>query len=142
MKTWIKVLIITFVIGLSAFVAGPLIWTPSPDASPTDFQKPFFMFLGLIEALMFGIGISFLVFGWKLVKNATQQAKKRTIAMYFSLAWLLVSWWPHDNLHIHNAMNMQGLLYIDYGFHFTLIIASSILAYYFFVPIAKQSTKV
>ena len=41
----------------------------------------------------------------------------------------MVSWWPHDNLHIHNGNDLQGLLYIEYGFHVTLIIAASVLAF-------------
>ena len=38
-------------------------------------------------------------------------------------------WWPHDNLHLHNGMDMQGLLFIEYGFHVTLIIAAGALAF-------------
>ena len=49
--------------------------------------------------------------------------------MYLSIGWFLVSWWPHDNLHIHNGMDMQGLLYIEYSFHVTLIIAALVLAF-------------
>ena len=40
--------------------------------------------------------------------------------MYLSIGWFLVSWWPHDNLHIHNGD--------EYGFHVTLIIAAGVLA--------------
>ncbi len=49
--------------------------------------------------------------------------------MYLSVGWFLVSWWPHDNLHIHNGMDLQGLLYIEYGFHVTLIVAALVLAF-------------
>jgi hypothetical protein len=49
--------------------------------------------------------------------------------MYLSIGWLMVSWWPHDNLHISNSNNLQGLLFIEYGFHFTLMIAALVLAY-------------
>ena len=131
MKTWIKVLIITILIGAPALPLGRIIWTPSPDANPTAAQKPFFIFLSVVEALLLGLGVAFIIFGWKLVKNSSQQKRALTLWAYVSLAWLLVSWWPHDNLHIHNAMNMQGLLYIEYGFHMTLVIASLILTYYF-----------
>jgi hypothetical protein len=40
-----------------------------------------------------------------------------------------VSWWPHDNMHIHNAMNIDGLIVIEYVFHFTLIAAGFVLTY-------------
>jgi hypothetical protein len=53
----------------------------------------------------------------------------RAYATYLSIGWLMVSWWPHLNLHRHNkADNLQGLLYIDYGFHVPLMIAAVILA--------------
>jgi hypothetical protein len=41
----------------------------------------------------------------------------------------MVSWWPHDYLHIHNGNDLQGLLYIEYGFHLTLMLAGIVLAY-------------
>ena len=51
--------------------------------------------------------------------------------MYLSIGWLLISWWPHDNVYSHNGEDMQGLLYIEYGFHVTLMAAGLILAYSF-----------
>jgi hypothetical protein len=49
------------------------------------------------------------------------------------------SWWPHDNLHISNGNNLQGLLFIEYGFHFTLMIAALVLAYCFLSLIRQRS---
>jgi hypothetical protein len=49
--------------------------------------------------------------------------------MYLAIGWFLVSWWPHDNMHIHNGNDLQGLLYIEYGFHVTLMAGGLILAY-------------
>jgi hypothetical protein len=48
--------------------------------------------------------------------------------MYLSIGYLMVSWWPHLNLHTHNGMNLQGLLFIDYFFHLPLEIAGVALA--------------
>ncbi len=138
MKTWLKFLLITLIIGIPAFALGPIIWTPSPDIKPTASQMPFFIFLSAIEALLFGFGIAVIIYGWKLVKKVPLQSKNRTLAAFVSLEWLLVSWWPHDNLHIHNGMNAQGLLYIDYIFHVTIIIASLILVHYFFYAIKEK----
>ena len=47
------------------------------------------------------------------------------------MVWLLVSWWPHDNSHIHNGFDPAGLLIIDLTFHLTIILASLILTFYF-----------
>ena len=49
-----------------------------------------------------------------------------------------VSWWPHNNLHIHNGMDLQGLLYIECGFHFTLMIAGIVLGYSFLSLTAER----
>ena len=144
MKTWLKVLLITLVFGIPAFILGPVIWTPSPDIKPTPAQLPFFIFLSLIESLLFGLGISVIFYGWKLVQKVPQQIKNKTVAAFISLSWLLVSWWPHDNSHIHNGMNAQGLLYIDYIFHVTLIAASLVLVYYLYTLkafIIKEKSK-
>ena len=144
MKTWLKVLLITLVFGIPAFILGPVIWTPSLDIKPTPAQLPFFIFLSLIESLLFGLGISVIFYGWKLVQKVPQQIKNKTVAAFISLSWLLVSWWPHDNLHIHNGMNAQGLLYIDYIFHVTLIAASLVLVYYLYTLkafIIKEKSK-
>ena len=55
-------------------------------------------------------------------------SKRMTWAMFLCIIWLLISWWPHDNLHKHNGLNLQGLLFIEYGFHVTLMIVGAILA--------------
>ncbi len=130
MKSWIKALIITFFFGVPAFVLGPVIWPPAahgPELSSA--QLPFAIAVFAIEALAFGLGISFLTLGLPVVRKVSEGSRARAWAAYLSIGWLVVSWWPHDNLHIHNGMDMQGLLYIEYGFHVTLIIAASVLAF-------------
>ena len=83
----------------------------------------------MFEALTFGLGVSFLLFGFAPLKRAVGGSAWRTWAIYLSVGWFLVSWWPHDNLHIHNGDDLQGLLYIEYGFHVTLMLAGIVLAY-------------
>ena len=132
MKTWMKVLFVTALFGVPAFLLGPVIWPPAAGGpEPSAGQLPFFVVLFAIEALAFGLGISFLAFGLPLVRKAAGGSRLRAWAMYLSIVWLLVSWWPHDNLHIHTAMDLQGLLYIEYGFHMTLILSGLVLAYSF-----------
>ncbi len=127
MKVWIKFLIITLILGVPALILGPIIWTPSPDVYVTAFQFPFFAFIALVEALLFGFGIAFLIYVLPIVKKKD----KLTLWAFISLTWLLVSWWPHDNLHIHNGLNPAGLLIIDLVFHLSIILASLILTFYF-----------
>ncbi len=147
MKPWVKVLITTLVLGITAFLAepnGPLgaFWAPHPGVSEaTGIQIPLFLILGLVEALTFGVGVSFLIFGYPLVKAIGPASESMSRAAHLSIAWFLINWWPHDSLHIHNGVELNGLLAIDYAFHITLIIAGLILAC-FFVTLLRQERAV
>ena len=145
---WVKWLVVTLVLAVLAFLAspnGPLggFWRPSPDfPQPTDAQLPLFVLLNATEALVFGFGAAFLIFGYPLVQAMLPASRGLTLAAYLSIAWLLVSWWPHDSLHIANGVNMGGLLAIEYGFHVTLMIAGVILAYFFLNVLRGRSRNV
>jgi len=134
-QTWIKWIAVTLVLAIIAFLTspnGPLgaFWPPSHDfPQPTEAQLPFFIVLNAVEALVFGFGMAFLMFGYPLVQTMWPAPKWLTPAAYLSLAWLLISWWPHDSLHITNGTNMSGLLAIEYGFHVTVMVAGVILVY-------------
>ena len=64
----------------------------------------------------------------------------RAWAMYLSVGWFLVSWWPHYNLHLHTGLDLQSLLYIEYGFHVTLIFAAFVLAYSLLTLLRPEET--
>ena len=68
MKTRWKMLLITILVGVPAFLLGPVIWPPSPDIHPTQAQMPYLMWMSAIEALVFGFGIAFILFGRRLVE--------------------------------------------------------------------------
>jgi hypothetical protein len=140
MKVWLKVLIVTVIIALPAIPLGQMIW-PSPpgDPTPTGAQLPFFIVLSIIEALVLGLGVSFLVFGWPLVSRFSS-SRPMALTSFLSISWLLVSWWPHDGLHRSNGMDLGRLLLIEYGFHLTLMIAGLVLAYSFVSLARSMST--
>ena len=139
MKTKTKFLIITFAVGIPALLIGRIIWPPAVGApTPTAVQFAFFAFLGIVEALFFGLGVAFVALGAPYLKRLSAEVRKEMFAPFISLSWLLISWWPHDNLHIHTGEDLQAILYIDYGFHLTVIIASLILARYFFLQLTKK----
>jgi len=142
MKIRSKMLLITLIVGIAAFFLGPVIWTPSPDIRPTPSQLPYLIGMSAIEALAFGFGIAFIIYGWPLVKQMAKGSKKGAGIMYVSLAWLLISWWPHDNLHIHNALDIGGLIAIEYAFHATLIGVGLVLVYSFFTIFKQASARV
>ncbi|MEM2137982.1 MAG: hypothetical protein QW568_02745 [Candidatus Anstonellaceae archaeon] len=132
MDSKLKAAIITLVVGIPAFILSPILWPPSPDIKPTEAQLPFFIFLSFVEALFFGAGIAFISYTWPIVSKMAGKEKPKAMQSFLAISWLLVSWWPHDNFHIHNGMDAQGLLYIDYAFHMTLILAGAVLAYNFY----------
>lgn len=129
MKPWVKVFLVTALVAVPAMALGQVIWPPAADSpEPTAGQLPFFIFLAAVEAITFGLGVSFLLFGFGPLRRAVGSSG-RAWAMYLSIGWLLVSWWPHDNLHLHHGLDLQALLYIEFGFHVTLMAAGLVLAY-------------
>src|SRR5579871_1755118 len=78
---------------------GQRIWTPPPgSASPPTSLVPLFAALEAFGDILFGLGVSFVIFGYGLVARAGR-SRVLTHATYVSIAWLMLNWWPHGNLH-------------------------------------------
>jgi len=130
-KLWMKVAIVALVFAAAAMILGPVIWPPAEGGpEPTSMQLASFIILAAITSLTFGLGVSFLVFGLPLVRHFAG-SKPMAWAMYLSIGWLLVSWWPHASLHGHIHDNVQQLLSVEYGFHVPSYVAGIVLAYCF-----------
>ena len=141
MKTRIKVLLITLVVAVPAFVLGPVLFPPAEvGVEPTAGQIPYFVLLAAWDAVFLGLGVAFLLFGMPVLRKVSPDSSVRAWAMYLSIGFLTVSWWPHLNLHASNGIDFQGLLYIDYGFHVPLMVAAAVLISSF-VSIARRRTK-
>ena len=141
-KTWVKVLIVTVLVAAPAFLLGPVLFPPAEGGpTPTAGQMPFFLFLALTDAVLLGLGGSFLLFGFPVMRRVSPDSKARAWAMYLSIGYLMVSWWPHLNLHAHNGLNLQGLLYIDFVFHLPLEIAGVALALSFISLVASRTAE-
>ena len=86
---------------------------------------------------------TFLIFGYPLLKRVGR-SRTLTLLAYLAIGWYLVNWWPHDNLHLLIGVNnLWGLLWIEYGFHFTMMVAAAVLALFFYrvirqAPIAAR----
>ena len=129
MKTRIKVAAITIAVAVPAFLLGPVLFPPAEGGpTPTAGQMPFFLFLGIGDAVLLGLGVAFLIFGLPVLRKVSPDSKMRAWAMYLAIGYLMVSWWPHLNLHASNGLDLQGLLYIDYLFHLPLEVAGVALA--------------
>ncbi len=137
-RTWVAVLVLTVIIAVPAFLLKPIIWPPAGPA-PTAAQIPYLLALDMMQAIFLGLGVSFLVFGFPVMRRISSDSKKRAWAMYLSIGYLMVSWWPHIGMHAHNAPdNLQGLIYIDYLFHVPLMISGAVLAYCFFSLVRQR----
>jgi hypothetical protein len=131
-KTWIKVAAITVTVAIPAFFLGPVLFPPADiGVTPTAAQLPLFLFLAVTDALVLGLGVSFLLFGLPVLRRVSPDSKARAWAMYLAIGYLMVSWWPHLNMHGSNGFDLGGLLVIDYLFHLPLEIAGAVLAYGF-----------
>ena len=136
MKQKTKVLILTLVVTVLAFAAsapGPLggFWglDLSTGRAPTASQLPLFMILAVLDALMLGLGLSFLAFGFPLLSETANVSRGLARAAHLAISWLFVQWWPHSNLHIVTE-DLGGILVIDYVFHTTIMLASIIIVYF------------
>jgi len=121
-------LVVTIVAAVGSFLLSHVLWPdPVGAMAPMGLQLPLFIGIAVAESLAFGAGVAFLIFGFSFMHGRGAGAW----AAFLATAWLLVSWWPHDNMHRVNGMtDYNGLLRIEYTFHVTLIIAGFILASY------------
>lgn len=126
---WIAGALITVVFAAVTFGLGRQIWpTPVGAVEPPSGLVPFFIGLSAVESVLFGLGVCFILFGYRRVARADQPLWL-SYATYLAVSWLMLSWWPHDNLHRTTlAGNWTGLLAIDYGFHLTLMASIVIVA--------------
>ncbi|HLL38408.1 MAG TPA: hypothetical protein VK357_01935 [Rubrobacteraceae bacterium] len=132
MRIKVKILVVTLLVAVPAFLLGPILFPPAEGGpAPTASQLPYFIFLGATDAIVLGLGVSFLIFELPMLLKVSPDSKARWWVMYLSIGYLMVSWWPHLNMHASNGLDLQGLLYIDYIFHLPLEVAGIALAYCF-----------
>jgi hypothetical protein len=130
MKMKTKVALLTAAVAVPAFFAGPVLFPPADiGVEPTAAQIALLMSLAVGDAILLGLGVSFLVFGLPVLRQVSPDSKARAWAMYLSIGYLMVSWWPHLNMHASNGIDLGGLLRIDLLFHFPLEVAGVVLAY-------------
>ncbi len=119
--------------GLSviSFALTRVIWPDAPGAvQPSAGLLPFYIVVAVVESFAFGLGVAFLIFGGRMM-SSFGQGRGLALLTYLSIGWLLINWWPHDNLHRVVGFNFSRLIWIEYGFHVTLIAAAACVAYFF-----------
>lgn len=147
-RTRTKIVLTVLAFGTLAFLAngnaplGRLLWPPHAGGPvPVGIQVPLLVLATAIEALLFGVGIALLAWGWRLFAGAPAP-RPLARAAHLSIVWLLVSWFPHDNLHPHYGESMAAIVALVWGFHVTLGLAGLVLAAFAFVTARRAQAAV
>lgn len=137
MKTWIKVLLVALpaaVVGSLFQSNGPIgsmIWPPAAGPSPAPDQLAWLIPIGIVEAVAFGLGAAFLVFGWPYVRRAPGVGKRLAVATYVAIAFGFMNWVPHVAMHTAGGLDFDRLIVTDIVWHIPLIVAAGITATFF-----------
>lgn len=117
---------------IAALALGQVIW-PDPAGAPTPPGDlvPLFVALSILEALLFGAGLAFAIFGLAPLRRMGAGIVL-TWCAYLSISFMLLSWWPHDNMHrVLGHGDFAGLAWIEYLFHVPMMAGAAIVALFF-----------
>ena len=127
-KKW-QVLLTTFVIGGAAFFTGPMIWPMGPEIPmPPPNLLPAYIVVSAIEALAFGFAVAFAVFGWPAIRDLRIGMPWLNKLLFVTLCWFMGNWWIHDHLHMQVGLDMNRLIYVEIGFHMSMLACGVTLA--------------
>lgn len=116
---------------------GNMIWPPAPGPDPEGANLVLLMIVGFIEVIAFGLGACVLAFGRPAAEKITGTTGLYATGVWLSITWLLMNWVPHTALHMNHGnilvpADFTGLVAIEYGFHFTLVLAGAMLMHALF----------
>eukprot|EP01114_Cavostelium_apophysatum_P014220 TRINITY_DN3635_c0_g1_i3.p2 TRINITY_DN3635_c0_g1~~TRINITY_DN3635_c0_g1_i3.p2 ORF type:complete len:168 (-),score=23.25 TRINITY_DN3635_c0_g1_i3:130-633(-) len=103
-----------------------------PPPSPT--QIGLLRMLAFFESCLLGFSFAILVKIIPVLKKISDTTvRRKSILVIASVWWMMANWWPHVRLHgIVDPTGMQiprNLIIIDACFHWTVMIASGIMAF-------------
>jgi hypothetical protein len=137
---WNKYLLVTLAVGLPAFALSLPLWPARPGVDPTPLQGALFFGIFAAEGLLFGFGVAFMIFGGRTVRHLARAVGAPAWPVFVSIAWTLLSWWPHDGFHRASGVgDLDATLRIDYAFHLTLIVAAVFIAHFFLATLRATS---
>jgi hypothetical protein len=133
-----KYVVVTIVGGLVAFLLGPhaplgeQLWPATLETSPmpAGAQVGLFTLISAVEALAFGAGLGVLLFAGRPIRALFgPDHAGLASASHLALFWLLWSWWLHVALHNTSGMRPGRILFIEYAFHASSIVAAGVVVY-------------
>jgi hypothetical protein len=141
-----KVLVTTAVVAAICFPMTFVIW-PADRLLEGSGLVPILGY-GLLagECLALGAGVAFLAFGYPAVRRLPVSPRLAT-ASYIGIAFLLVSWWPHDHLHqLVERLDFQSLIWgiaaLEYFFHGGMMVCGGILSLFFYRVLLQAPVRV
>ncbi|MFI7357028.1 AMP-binding protein [Streptomyces avidinii] len=119
------------VVGFVALIITNLLWPGSTDLTGVPQPWAFlFSVLYLFECLAFGVGVVFL-FGGRARMRRQRRSPSLTVAAHLAVSYLLLAWWPQDNLYrLAAKQDWPQQAALVYTFNVPLMIAGAIAAAY------------
>ncbi|WP_405834304.1 AMP-binding protein [Streptomyces sp. NBC_00105] len=118
-------------LGFVALILTNLLWPGSTDL--TGVPQPWaslFSILYLFECAAFGIGVVFL-FGGRARMRSRGRGRRITAAAHVAVSYLLLAWWPQDNLYrLAAKQDWPRQAALVYTFNVPLMIAGAVVAAY------------
>lgn len=140
-----------FVFLMGSIPGAPLSLPPPPPGTPDGelFPRvfPLLIIISIVEAILFGFAMAFLIKGSIILARIPQKKLKiRAIPLVLAIWWILASYWWHSKTHqkvIYYSpecdafYNQRGVGYttggtiigIEIGFHWTVMVCSLIISY-------------
>lgn len=132
MNQKLKIGLVTVIVGFLALMLagnspiGQVIWPPNehgPEAEGAIIGL--FIAYTFYASITFGLAVAVLGVAWKPFQRLARVRGRAAWFAYASLGWLLLSWLPHDNLHMSLGESSAGaLVALEWGFHATMIAAA------------------
>ncbi|MGW3321688.1 AMP-binding protein [Streptomyces virginiae] len=118
-------------LGLVALILTNILWPGSTDL--TGIPQPWaflFSLLYLFECVAFGVGVVFLL-GGRARMLRQRRSPSLTVAAHLAVSYLLLSWWPQDNLYrLAAKQDWPRQAALVYAFNIPLMIAGAVVAAY------------
>ncbi|MFJ3723263.1 AMP-binding protein [Streptomyces sp. NPDC090045] len=118
-------------LGFVALALTSLLWPGSTDLTGVPQPWAFlFSVLYLFECAAFGVGVVFLL-GGRARMRSRGRGRRITAAAHLAVSYLLLAWWPQDNLYrLAAKQDWPRQAALVYTFNIPLMIAGAVVAAY------------
>jgi hypothetical protein len=119
----------TLLVTLACWGLTDVLWPTSTDLSqvPVPWVSSFRV-LYFFETLSFGLGVSYLRFGFAALA-VLHRSKSFALLAHLSMAWLMLAWWPEDNMYrLSSATDWARQSQLVWTFNISSMLAAAIVA--------------